>query len=49
MVVTILFSHNSTFFKAPTDFIRGIWARKLDSFQLDFVSMSDERGSIHDK
>ena len=30
---------------APTDFIRGISARKLDSFRLDFVSVSDEHGS----
>ena len=29
-----------------TDFIRGISARKLDSFQLNFLSESDERGSI---
>ena len=31
---------------APSDFIRGISARKLDSFRLDFVSESDERGSL---
>ena len=31
---------------APTDFIRGISAGKLDSFRLDFVSASDERGSV---
>ena len=31
---------------ATTDFIRGISARKLDSFRLDFVSVSDEHGSI---
>ena len=31
---------------APTNFIRGILAGKLDSFQLDFVSVSDERGSV---
>ena len=31
---------------APTDFIRGILARKLDCFRLDFVSVSDERGSV---
>ena len=30
---------------APTDFIRGISVRKLDSFRLDFVSVSDEHGS----
>ena len=30
---------------APTDFISGISARKLDSFRLDFVSVSDEHGS----
>ena len=30
---------------APTDFIRGISAGKLDLFRLDFVSVSDERGS----
>ena len=30
-------------------FIRGISAGKLDSFRLNFVSVSDERGSvIHD-
>ena len=31
---------------APTDFIRGISARKLDSFRLDIVTVSDERGSV---
>ena len=31
---------------APTNFIRGILAGKLDSFRLDFVSVSDERGSV---
>ena len=31
---------------APTDFIRGISAGKLDTFQLHFVSISDERGSV---
>ena len=31
---------------APINFIRGISARKLDSFRLDFVSVSDERGSV---
>ena len=31
---------------APTDFIRGISAGKLDSFPLDFVCVSDERGSL---
>ena len=30
---------------APTDFIRDISAGKLDFFRLDFVSVSDERGS----
>ena len=30
---------------APNDFIRGISTGKLDSFRLDFVSVSDERGS----
>ena len=28
------------------NFIRGISAGKLDSFRLDFVSVSDERGSV---
>ena len=31
---------------APTNFIRGIPAGKLDSFRFDFVSTSDERGSV---
>ena len=31
---------------APIDFIKGISAGKLNSFQLDFVSVSDERGSV---
>ena len=31
---------------APTDFIRGILAGKLDSFRLDFFSVSDNRGSV---
>ena len=31
---------------APTDFIRGILAGKLDSFRLDFFSVSDKRGSV---
>ena len=31
---------------APTDFIRGIPAGKLDSFRLDYVSERDERGSV---
>ena len=31
---------------APNDFIRGILAGKLDSFRLDFVTVSDERGSV---
>ena len=30
----------------PNNFIRGILAEKLDSFRLDFVSVSDERGSV---
>ena len=30
----------------PINFIRGISAGKLDSFPLDFVSVSDERGSV---
>ena len=30
----------------PTDFIRGILAGKLDSFRLDFFSVSDKRGSV---
>ena len=31
---------------APTDFIRGISAGKLDSFRLYFVCVSNERGSL---
>ena len=31
---------------APINFIRGISAGKLDSFRLDFVCVSDERGSV---
>ena len=31
---------------APIDFIRGISAGKLDPFRLDFLSVSDERGSV---
>ena len=31
---------------ASANFIRGISAGKLDSFRLDFVSVSDERGSV---
>ena len=31
---------------APTDFIRAISAEKLDSFRLDFVSVSDQRRSV---
>ena len=31
---------------APTDFIRGILAWKLDSFRLDFFSVIDKRGSV---
>ena len=31
---------------APTDFIRGISAGKLDSFRLEFVFVTDERGSV---
>ena len=31
---------------APINFIRGILAGKLDSFRLDFVCVSDERGSV---
>ena len=30
----------------PINFIRGISAGTLDSFRLDFVSVSDERGSV---
>ena len=30
----------------PINFIRGIWARKLDCFRLDLVSKSDEHASI---
>ena len=31
---------------APTDFIRGISAGKLDSFRLHFVSGNDESGPV---
>ena len=31
---------------APINFIKGISTGKLDSFRLDFVPMSDERGSV---
>ena len=30
----------------PTDFIRGILAGKLDSFRLDFFSVTNKRGSV---
>ena len=31
---------------APTNFIRGISAGKMDSFRLDFVSVNDKRGPV---
>ena len=31
---------------APINFIRGISAGKMDSFRLDFVSVSDKRGPV---
>ena len=31
---------------APINFIRGISAGKLDSFQLDFISISDKHGFV---
>ena len=31
---------------SPSDFIRARSAGKLDSFRLDLVSISDERGSV---
>ena len=31
---------------APINFIRGVSVGELDSFWLDFVSASDERGSV---
>ena len=31
---------------ATTDFIRGISAGKLDSFRLEFVFVTEERGSV---
>ena len=51
----VLLWHKGRYFRAitgdcrladPTDFIRGITARKMDFFRLDFVSVSDERGSV---
>ena len=31
---------------SPINFIRGISAGKLDAFQVDFVSVKDERGFL---